>query len=49
MNAQEPQPVPMVLNEGKNRIVPKNGQNPPVYVIRQPAAPPPAPPKVKSQ
>jgi hypothetical protein len=49
MNAKEPQPVPMTRNDGKNETVQKNGRNPPVNVIRQPAPPPPEPPKAKSQ
>jgi hypothetical protein len=50
MNAKEPQPVPMVPNEEQNGLIQKNGCNPPVKnVIRQPAPPPPSPPKAKSQ
>jgi hypothetical protein len=51
MNAQKPQPVPMVPNGERNGVNLKNGRNPPVKnVIRQPAPlPPPSPPKAKAQ
>jgi hypothetical protein len=48
MNAKEPQPVPVAVNDGKNdETAQKKGRNQPVYVIRQPAPPPPPPPKAK--
>jgi hypothetical protein len=48
MNAKEPQPVPMVPNGEQNGV--ERGRNPPVKnVIRQPAPPPPSPPKAKSK
>jgi hypothetical protein len=49
MNAKESQPVPVVTMVQDDETVRKWGRNPPVNVIRQPASPPPEPPKAKSK